>query len=235
MEKEEGKKLQRAGQYLGRSSADRTVAIEIVKPCISSSKMLQVCFYILGVGCWQKSLPYDTTKFYVDFEDVLEGVTCTHTGDMGAPWVSTIASSTWTAIDKVLGTAHKWSRFLKSSWDWEIYHSLKLLKQALLLALSINMSWDLWLEDSDAPCREKGVEKKMLPSVCVEVQIHASDLLHSERWVSLFFTVSLESEAVFMERDLKIDWKGVHHQASASDSDACIESLQKSEKLSPKI
>lgn len=143
MGKEEGKKLQRAGQYWGRSSADRTVATEILKPCISSSKMLQVYFYIFCVGCWQKSLPYNTTKFYVDFEDILEGATCTHTGDMGAPWVSTIASSTWTAIDKVLGTAHKWSRFPTSSWDWEIYHSLKLLiqhKQALLLALSINMS-----------------------------------------------------------------------------------------------
>lgn len=160
------------GQYLGRSSADRTVAIEILKPCISSSKMLQVCFYFLCVGCWQKSLPYDTTKFYVDFEDLLGGVTCTHTGDTGAPPVSTIASLTWTAIDKVLGTAHKGTRFSTSSWDWEIYHSLKLFiqhKQALLLALSINISQDLWLEDSDAPCREKGVEKKMLPSVCVEV------------------------------------------------------------------
>lgn len=82
------------GQYLGRSSADMTVAIEILKPCISSSKKLQVCFYILCVGCWQESLPYDTTKFYVDFEDLRGGVTYTHTGDTGAPWVSTIASLT---------------------------------------------------------------------------------------------------------------------------------------------
>lgn len=79
---------------MGRSSADRTVATEILKPCIFSSKMLQVCFYILCVGSWQKSLPYESTKFYVDFEDLLGGVTCTYTGDMGAPWVSTIVSLT---------------------------------------------------------------------------------------------------------------------------------------------
>lgn len=51
---------------------------------------------------------------------------------------------------------------------------------------------------------------------------------------SLFLTV-LRVEAVFVQQDLKIDWKGVHHQASASDSDAYIESPQKSQNLSPKI
>lgn len=47
----------------------------------------------------------------------------------------------------------------------------------------------------------------------------------------LFFLQSWE----LRQRDLKIDWKGVHHQASASDSDAYFESPQKSQNLSPKI